>query len=354
MDCSDLRIALDSVPENSPPNHPQNNQPPAPRPNSLRSDIVQKICGSCNKENAKSKCGRCQSIYYCNAECQKRHWPVHKVGCQVLGTQSQNQPVEPMNAESNFGPNKSPLQFATRYQNKCLVRPEKLAEIRQEGYQGVKGVDLNKILLSKGHNEVLKYIWTEDNYLSRINVLTPLAKNGHPLLMLELSRAFILRAVEVAKKADRPIVPLSSIQRPTFSSNLKNAFSWYIQGHLCMNIDIQCLQIKDNMQIATLKKETDILLKQYNPAWHIEDKAQPVTHFDGLCETLVGLYPAWKPFSNSPSPRWIIGDTASPDKSWLEMRKQITETILNEDATHTLSAIRVGECNHPVWDKMMK
>ena len=45
--------------------------------------IQQKQCGSCKKALEKvSRCGRCKIEYYCNAVCQKSHWPTHKKVCQ--------------------------------------------------------------------------------------------------------------------------------------------------------------------------------------------------------------------------------------------------------------------------------
>lgn len=37
-------------------------------------------CGFC-RAAAQSKCGRCKKISYCSAQCQKYHWPSHKLIC---------------------------------------------------------------------------------------------------------------------------------------------------------------------------------------------------------------------------------------------------------------------------------
>ncbi|KIM82966.1 hypothetical protein PILCRDRAFT_819767 [Piloderma croceum F 1598] len=29
------------------------------------------------------RCGKCKQVYYCDQECQKRHWPVHKKDCPI-------------------------------------------------------------------------------------------------------------------------------------------------------------------------------------------------------------------------------------------------------------------------------
>lgn len=40
-------------------------------------------CGSCGREATK-RCSRCQGEWYCNRECQVKHWPKHKKTCQLL------------------------------------------------------------------------------------------------------------------------------------------------------------------------------------------------------------------------------------------------------------------------------
>ena len=37
---------------------------------------------SCNKQGAKSRCGGCKSVHYCNNLCQKAHWKRHKKICK--------------------------------------------------------------------------------------------------------------------------------------------------------------------------------------------------------------------------------------------------------------------------------
>jgi len=38
-------------------------------------------CSFCEKSDAKSICSRCKSVWYCNVDCQKSHWKVHKTKC---------------------------------------------------------------------------------------------------------------------------------------------------------------------------------------------------------------------------------------------------------------------------------
>ncbi|KAG1746641.1 uncharacterized protein EDB91DRAFT_1118111 [Suillus paluster] len=39
-------------------------------------------CTQCQKKLDKLlKCSKCKGVWYCSKECQKKHWPIHKLGC---------------------------------------------------------------------------------------------------------------------------------------------------------------------------------------------------------------------------------------------------------------------------------
>ncbi|XP_030634318.1 zinc finger MYND domain-containing protein 10 [Chanos chanos] len=40
-------------------------------------------CGCCGSEGWK-RCSRCKAEWYCNRECQVKHWPKHKAACQLM------------------------------------------------------------------------------------------------------------------------------------------------------------------------------------------------------------------------------------------------------------------------------
>ena len=49
-----------------------------------RDDASARCCAECGKEGSVSlkTCKACMSVRYCNASCQRKHWPKHKVPCK--------------------------------------------------------------------------------------------------------------------------------------------------------------------------------------------------------------------------------------------------------------------------------
>ncbi|KAL0272468.1 UNVERIFIED_CONTAM: hypothetical protein PYX00_005426 [Menopon gallinae] len=42
------------------------------------------ICATCGEEKASKKCSKCKSVQYCDRDCQRHHWFVHKKFCDIL------------------------------------------------------------------------------------------------------------------------------------------------------------------------------------------------------------------------------------------------------------------------------
>jgi len=54
-------------------------------------------CGFCGAL-AEVKCSTCKSVYYCDRNCQKRHWKQHKTGCKQIKSEAEIIIVEPLDA----------------------------------------------------------------------------------------------------------------------------------------------------------------------------------------------------------------------------------------------------------------
>lgn len=53
------------------------------------SDNVQ-TCVTCGEEKATKKCSKCKAVQYCDRECQRLHWFMHKKACARLGQSTTN------------------------------------------------------------------------------------------------------------------------------------------------------------------------------------------------------------------------------------------------------------------------
>ena len=40
-----------------------------------------KMCATCFEEKACKKCSKCKEVQYCDRECQRLHWFIHKKEC---------------------------------------------------------------------------------------------------------------------------------------------------------------------------------------------------------------------------------------------------------------------------------
>ena len=54
-------------------------------------------CGFCGAL-AEVKCANCKSAYYCDRNCQKRHWKEHKTACKTIKSTNDIKIVEPLDA----------------------------------------------------------------------------------------------------------------------------------------------------------------------------------------------------------------------------------------------------------------
>jgi len=63
-----------------------------PRGKRFRKNLKKnRACHVCGKETIRlSSCARCESVYYCGVECQKKHWPEHKQHCKKIKKKQKN------------------------------------------------------------------------------------------------------------------------------------------------------------------------------------------------------------------------------------------------------------------------
>lgn len=72
------------------------------------------LCGCCGEPNADMRCGRCQGMYYCSAECQRKDWKIHKQGCKMCRHPPLNRQCPIVMHRHRWQSRPSPLETSTR------------------------------------------------------------------------------------------------------------------------------------------------------------------------------------------------------------------------------------------------
>lgn len=106
-------------------------------------------CMQCNKSSRLLTCTRCQVMYYCDADCQRRHWKSHKRDCLAVKDQQR---------KDGDG-----VVWAHREVSMLL------GNITTMTFDDLDAVDAHKLMLSGTHDTVCLYRCTYD---SHIHVLT--------------------------------------------------------------------------------------------------------------------------------------------------------------------------------------
>lgn len=58
---------------------------------------VNTLCSACGDENPDKKCSKCKQVQYCDRECQRIHWQIHKKECGRVSTEKTNNPKNVVN-----------------------------------------------------------------------------------------------------------------------------------------------------------------------------------------------------------------------------------------------------------------
>lgn len=60
---------------------------------------VNMLCSACGDENPDKKCSKCKQVQYCDRECQRIHWQIHKKECGRVSTEKGGQKFKVDQAE---------------------------------------------------------------------------------------------------------------------------------------------------------------------------------------------------------------------------------------------------------------
>lgn len=132
-------------------------------------------CGACMKgktreSNPLKKCTRCQVVYYCDADCQRRHWKVHKLDCLAVKDQQR---------EDGDG-----VVWARREVSMLL------GNITTMTFDDLDAVDAHQLMLSGTHDTVCLYIFTYSNmdiFMYSSCIQTFMYSNIHVRIHIHLS-----------------------------------------------------------------------------------------------------------------------------------------------------------------------
>lgn len=64
-------------------------------------------CSTCSEEKAPKKCSKCKAVQYCDRECQRLHWFLHKKACARLGSSNGSNAASTAVTTESSSPNDS-------------------------------------------------------------------------------------------------------------------------------------------------------------------------------------------------------------------------------------------------------
>lgn len=218
--------------------------------------------------------------------------------------------------------NQDIVSFAANFSN------ESISEFKSVGYRGLQESFQDKLkehIQDQDYVEVLKYLRTENDLDRVLHFLEPYAKESHPILMLEMSRALCIKM---------------AVQQSYSLANIKSAFQWYCLGLIYAELDIACNDDK------TTSAAIGMLTNVYHPGKIIpsSELKRFFPNEKGLMKYLTTLLIELKPTLSYPSPKWVLyhgmkafecKNTLIPQQEWNKVRlKRIQE--LQSDAKQVI------------------
>ena len=102
-------------------------------------------CAGCGSESAKNRCGGCNQVYYCDKQCQRKHWKTHKKQCKfkkkkkkkrkakekLMVNDDDDKKMEETHQDFNNKDIKKTLEFIGDSNQKYLSRLDEITELLQ-------------------------------------------------------------------------------------------------------------------------------------------------------------------------------------------------------------------------------
>jgi hypothetical protein len=311
------------------------------RSTAVPQQVTAVICAHCHQVNKSGEkfphCSQCKLVYYCSKECQKTAWKIHKHLCALfkLGSPPNDQAQPPRSSTSPFSrptasfPDKNVIPLIGTYGDPTIQR------LKQEGYKGLSSQPpelLDAAVSNQHYVELLKYIWTEDNLETRIHWLRPNVEKGHPILMLELSRACLLK-IQRTQQYSEEIVD--------------EAFKWRVLGVHTAFLDAWCTKRRVGFSVVKWLQMTSLMFAKKVIDELPSAVRKPLSEKLLSADFLSSQQRRWHPSEMHHSPEWIVYSCQEalqagqnpltllePEERWLEIQQKAHQELMEGAKTN--------------------